>query len=428
MSLSSACENDGKPAALWLNPAVQIYTKFKQPKQKKRPSGGHWGWGVLVVLLLFGAWWRWVRVEPAKPSVPVPQPETARLPAFTPVVTNPPPPVTVVTNQPRPAPGGNLPQTNRLAMPLTNRVASLPGTNRPPAPPPSVGENTFPRPPLNNFEMQLALARAGISSGSIDGVTGSQTRAAVRVLQLREGLAETGTADAETKARLPLAQPPLLDYVVSPGDLARLQPLAHTWLGKSQQSALDYETLLELVAEKGHAHPALIKRLNPDVDWTNVTAGAVLRVPNVSYPPPRAKAAFLQIHLAGKTLQAFDAHTNLLAHFPCSIAARVEKRPVGELHVAVVAPNPNYTFDPEVFPESPEAQKLGRKLILPPGPNNPVGVAWIGLDRPGYGIHGTPSPEAVGRTESHGCFRLANWNAEYLVKLVTVGTPVRVVE
>ena len=95
------------------------------------------------------------------------------------------------------------------------------------------------------------------------------------------------------------------------------------------------------------------------------------------------------------------------------------KGPLGELEVKVVVHDPNYTFDPEVFPESAEARQLGRKLILPPGPNNPVGVAWVGLDKPGYGIHGTPVHEQVGRTESHGCFRLANWNAEYLLKLVT---------
>ena len=77
-----------------------------------------------------------------------------------------------------------------------------------------------------------------------------------------------------------------------------------------------------------------------------------------------------------------------------------------------------------LFPESPEAQAIGHELILPPGPNNPVGVAWIGLDKTGYGIHGTPNPEQVGRTESHGCFRLANWDAEYLSKLVWVGMPV----
>ncbi len=91
-----------------------------------------------------------------------------------------------------------------------------------------------------------------------------------------------------------------------------------------------------------------------------------------------------------------------------------------------VALNPNYTFDPALFPESPEARDGSPKLIIPPGPNNPVGVVWMGLDRPGYGIHGTPAPEQVGRTESHGCFRLANWNASYLIKLVWVGMPVNV--
>jgi lipoprotein-anchoring transpeptidase ErfK/SrfK len=82
--------------------------------------------------------------------------------------------------------------------------------------------------------------------------------------------------------------------------------------------------------------------------------------------------------------------------------------------------------DPELFPESAELQAIGHKLILQPGPNNPVGVAWIGLDKTGYGIHGTPIPEQVGRTESHGCFRLANWDAEYLMRLVWVGMPVLV--
>ena len=147
----------------------------------------------------------------------------------------------------------------------------------------------------------------------------------------------------------------------------------------------------------------------------------------MEYPSPATRAAFIRIFIGARLLEVFDADTNLLAHFPCSIAARVEKRPVGEpLQVAVTAPNPNYTFDPAVFPESAEARELGRKLVLQPGPNNPVGTAWIGLDKPGYGIHGTPRPEEVGRTESHGCFRLANWNAEYLLKLVGVGMPVLV--
>ena len=276
------------------------------------------------------------------------------------------------------------------------------------------------------FEAQLALGRLGISSGSLDGRIGPQTRSALRAFQQKEHLAVTGELDAATQERLLLAAPPYAVYTVTTDDLARLQPLSRTWLGKSQQTALDYETILELVAEKGHSHPNLIRQLNPSIDWTNVAAGTTVQLPDVAYADASPKAAFATISLAGKVLEAFDANTNLLAHFPCSIAQHVEKRPVGELHVAKIAPNPNYTFDPDIFPESAEARQLKRKLVLPPGPNNPVGVAWISLDKPGYGIHGTPSPEQVGRTESHGCFRLANWNAEYLVKVVWIGMPVYV--
>ncbi|HEX3889868.1 MAG TPA: L,D-transpeptidase [Verrucomicrobiae bacterium] len=284
----------------------------------------------------------------------------------------------------------------------------------------------FPRPVLDVLEAQVALARRGISQGSIDAALGSQTRAAISVFQQTENLPQTGKLDSDTRDKLTLDSPILTNYVVTTNDLARLQPLGKTWLEKSQQSALDYETELELVAEKSHSHPALIRQLNPNVDWTNISAGTILKIPNVNYPEPAGKAAFVTIYLSEKFLEAFDEQTNLLAHFPCSIAAKVEKRPVGELHVVVVAPDPNYTLDPELFPESPEAKTLDHKIILPPGPNNPVGIAWIGLDKTGYGIHGSPNPEQIGRTESHGCFRLANWDAAYLLKLVWIGMPVEV--
>jgi len=284
----------------------------------------------------------------------------------------------------------------------------------------------FPRPAHDVFEAQVALARRGISPGSIDAALGSQTRAAISVFQETENLPPSGKLDADTRAKLTLEAPVLTNYIVTTNDLARLQPLGKTWLAKSQQTALEYETELELVAEKSHSHLELIRRLNPGVNWTNPVAGTVLQIPDVNYPEPTNKAAFVVIHLSEKFLEAFDEDTNLLAHFPCSIAAKAEKRPVGELHVVVVIPKPNYTFDPAIFPESPEARQIGHKLILPPGPNNPVGVAWLGLDRPDYGIHGTPNPEQIGRTESHGCFRLANWDAEHLMKLAWVGMPVLV--
>src|SRR5437899_3291000 len=273
------------------------------------------------------------------------------------------------------------------------------------------------------FEAQLGLIRKGISPGSIDGLLGSQTRAAIRAFQEEEELPVTGTVNNATLGRLTSDVPSMITYTVSAEDLARLRPLGKTWLEKAQQDRMDYETILELVAEKSQAHPHLIRKLNPGIDWEHVAPGTSVYVPNAEFPKP-GKAAFVRIALADRVLEVFDENTNMLAHFPCSIAQRVEKRPVGELHVEVIAPNPNYTFDPDVFPESAEARELDRKLILQPGPNNPVGVVWIGLDKPGYGIHGTPRPEDVGRTESHGCFRLANWNAEYLLRLITIGTTV----
>ncbi len=274
-------------------------------------------------------------------------------------------------------------------------------------------------------EAQIALTRLGISSGSVDGHSGPQTASALLAFQRLSHLPETGRLDPATRDALLLSRPPFTNYIVTQSDLDRLQPLSDTWAGKAQQTALDYETILELVAEKTRSHPAYLRRLNPPEIFLAPAVGTSIVVPDTE-PGELAPCGFIRIELAARVLEAFDMQSNLVAHFPCSIARLVEKRPAGELHVASIAPNPNYTFDPALFPESAEARQLGRKLILPPGPNNPVGVAWIGLDKPGYGIHGTPLPEQVGRTESHGCFRLANWNAEQLLKMIRIGTPVYV--
>lgn len=296
------------------------------------------------------------------------------------------------------------------------------------APDPAVAapaETNVGRPVTSWLEAQIELARRGFSSGAIDGIGGAQSAAALRAFQAKEQLVASGALDAPTREKLGLQAEPLTTLTLSAADCARLQPLSDTWLGKSTQSALDYETALELVAERVHASPNLVKRLNPGVDWSApVLPGTVVTVPAVGKVNVSGVAARLHVKLAERVLQVRDADDRLLAHFPVSIARKVEKRPVGELHVTVAIANPDYTFDPAVFPESEEAQQLGRKLILPPGPNNPVGVAWIGLDRPGYGIHGTPKPEQVGRTESHGCFRLANWDAQTLLPLVWVGLTV----
>lgn len=276
------------------------------------------------------------------------------------------------------------------------------------------------------LEVQVALAQRGFSSGSIDGMPGPQTRAALRAFQESEALGRTGEWDEPTRARLTLARAALVEVTLREDDLAGLAPLGPTWLEKSRQTSLAHETLLERVAERFRAHPRLLQRLNPALDWPQAVPGVRLTVPDVEARRARPAVAHLHIRLAERVLQARDARGAIVFHCPVSIARDVAKRPVGELRVTVVIPDPDYTFKPETFPESEEGRRLGRRLMIPPGPNNPVGVAWIGLDRPGYGLHGTPAPEQVGRTESHGCFRLANWDARLLLQLAWVGLPVRV--
>ena len=376
---------------------------------KRRSGRSRKGWfpwksaGCLLLLAAAGVWFRLRPGLPPSPAVPARETGSGRVPA--PVAPAPPP------------------AAPRLADPAVTTVSSNRFRH---LPDPAADAAAFvPRGVTNLLEAQIALSAHGISAGSIDGNGGAQTAAALRAFQMQAGLEQTGWLDRPTRERLLLTAPPVSRLDVTAADLSRLAPIPGTWLGKSQLAALDHETLVELVAESSQSHPALIRRLNPSVDWEHPAAGMRLAVPS-PVPAVARRPALVRISLAGRYLRAFDGDGDLLVHFPCSIASRVEKRPVGDLHVLVAVANPDYTFDPEVFPESAEAKALDRRLRLPPGPNNPVGVAWIGLDRPGYGIHGTPRPEEVGRTESHGCFRLANWNADLLRRMAWVGLPVRV--
>lgn len=397
---------------------------YRLPKDSRSQGAGRWILAGLLVVLVCGAV-VWLLLESGSPA-----PDAAFPPSVVaPVVESLPP---APTQPPAPPPVVQV-STNLLKVPPP--PPATPAARMPPAETPSeapprllpgpVGAPWVPRPVTNLLEAQIALVAQGISGGSIDGVAGAQSAAAIRAFQLKSGLEQTGRLDRETIRALRLDRAPFATFVVTPAHRERLVRIPPTWLGKSGMESLDYESILELVAESAHAHPSLVRRMNPGIDWAAATPGTAVAVPDARFPPAR-RIARIRIGLAGRQLRAFDEHGGLVAHFPCSIGRIAEKRPVGSLHVAVVAKDPNYTFDPAVFPESAEARTLRRRLVLPPGPNNPVGVAWIGLDRPGYGIHGTPAPEQVGRTESHGCFRLANWDADYLRQMAWVGLPVSV--
>ena len=397
---------------------MQVYTRYKTAARRGRWRS--WGYlGLASVGVAFLGWMLWHTARPLDSrSSASAKTEPTRAPGPQAPSAQPPIPST-------PAPTN----TDRIVISTNLIVRTNPNpllasaTSGPPILETAPDSRTL-QFPSSVFEAQLGLARAGISPGVLDGVLGSQTRAALRVYQGREGLPITGQLDPLTRARLAYVAPALTHRLVTAEDVAGLRPLSPTWLGKSRQDRLGYETVLELVSELSHAHPRFIRSLNPGIDWGRADVGLRVVTPNVVRPAIESKADKVEISLGSRTLQVRDARGQLLAHFPCSIARRVEKRPVGTLRVVVIIRDPSYTFDPKIFPESAEGRRLGRKLLLPPGPNNPVGTAWIGLSRPGYGIHGTPHPEDVGRTESHGCFRLANWDAEHLADLVGVGTTV----
>jgi peptidoglycan hydrolase-like protein with peptidoglycan-binding domain len=170
--------------------------------------------------------------------------------------------------------------TTPAAPPATSTSAPIPDqpAKLPVVAPPATTELT--RPVRDVFEAQVALVRLAISPGSLDSAIGSQTRSAIRTFQHSESLPESGILDTNTRAVLTLDAPLLTTYTVTTNDLARLQPIGKTWVEKSEQTALDYETILELVAEKAHSNPLLIQKLNPGTDWANVAAGTELKVPD----------------------------------------------------------------------------------------------------------------------------------------------------
>lgn len=319
-------------------------------------------------------------------------------------------------------------------VPVESSPPPRPAASLPPHPAPSVPVHFNPAPspeiPARSADVLLAiqtrLDRDHCSPGGLDGRWGPKSQNALAAWQAKHARPVTGQIDDSIVAALGVTNDVLTTYTVTAADHAARTPHPSSWLERSRQERLGYASIEELVAERFHLYRAALRRLNPAAAWPDPPAGTVLLVPDVrSSPlPPLAK---IEIRIGRKTLRAYDAKGALAAHFPCSIAADKRKRPVGEtLRVAVWAENPDYTFDPDLFATDPESALIGKRLRIPPGPNNPVGVAWIGLDRPGYGIHGTPSPEDISLTESHGCFRLANWDALKLVRAVRKDLPVTV--
>lgn len=277
-----------------------------------------------------------------------------------------------------------------------------------------------------NLAWQIALDRVGFSPGILDGRIGPKTELATREFQRVRGLPITGALDAATEAALNLDLPQaVITYTLVEGDFAEISPAPKDWLQRSRLKLLGFESIESAIAEKFQCSRALLSALNPSTQLSKLKAGDTILVPNPAKTHNDGRASLIQIDLSRKIIRVLDKEKRLLALFHCSIAEKKEKRPRGEATITSISHNPDYLFDPKMWPE---VGNVDRKLVIPPGPRNPVGRCWIGLSLPGYGIHGTPNPELIGKTGSHGCFRMTNWDAIRLSRMVSIGTPVRFVE
>lgn len=273
---------------------------------------------------------------------------------------------------------------------------------------------------------QVALDNIGFSPGLIDGQPGTKTRLATREFQRVRGLPVTGELDEATAKALDVTPETVLGrYTIEAADLEEIGPVPQSWVARSKLKRLGHEALEDVICEKFHCTRALLASLNRGKQINQLKRGDQVVVPRLDPREDWPNAAFLEVNFAEKTIRAIGTDKKLTALFHCSIAASKSKLPSRDATVVVTAPNPIYTFDPKMWPEVKE--KVSSKLEIPPGPRNPVGRFWIGLSLDGYGMHGTPNPELIGKTGSHGCFRLANWDAIRLGRMVRVGTPVKFV-
>jgi lipoprotein-anchoring transpeptidase ErfK/SrfK len=283
----------------------------------------------------------------------------------------------------------------------------------------STGAHAAPDSPSPIVRAQVLLDRANFSAGQIDGVAGSNMRQALLGFQRARGLQPSGTADAATLAALDDGQPVLASYTVTDADVAGpFEPIPEDMADKARMQALGYTSAAEALGERFHASPALLRKLNPGKNIER--AGEQIVVPNVAARALPA-AASIVVDRSDRTLSLLDATGKVIAQMPSSTGSEHDPLPVGQWKVNGVSRNPAFHYNPQLFWD---AQPGDSKATIPPGPNNPVGVAWIDLSKDHYGIHGTPEPGKVGKTQSHGCIRLANWDAARVADAVGPGTPV----
>lgn len=264
------------------------------------------------------------------------------------------------------------------------------------------------------LRIEILLDRIKFSPGELDGVFGNNLAHAVTAFRRSRQLPLDPVVDQNVWNLLNADSGPLfVDYAITRQDArGPYTPIPAAMLGKARLKSLGYESAAEMLGERFHVSPKLLAALNPDKTLTE--PGTVIQVPNVLTPPP-PRPASLCVNGTDLTLQGLDAGGHILMSYPVSVGSKHDPLPVGQWQVVAIHPFPVYTYDSIHFWD---ASGPRTKAHVAPGPNNPVGVVWIGLSKNHYGIHGTPSPGLIGRGQSHGCIRMTNWDASELSGLI----------
>ena len=277
---------------------------------------------------------------------------------------------------------------------------------------------------------QVLLDRQGFSPGLIDGKTGANFSHALAAFQESKKLTSSGKPDCDTWKALGAdsAEKTLADYTVTDGDMKgpfekRIPPKL---VDQAKLDSLGYQSATELIAERFHTSPALLARLN---HGAAVTSGKTIKVPAVEPFDPNRKpvsdaanaGVAIQVSRDDSSLRATRPDGTLVFFAPVSSGSVHDPLPPGDWKVTGVGWHPVFHYNPDLFWD---AKSTDEKATIKAGPNNPVGVVWIALNLEHYGLHGTPEPANIGRTESHGCVRLTNWDAARVAALVKPGTPV----
>ena len=269
---------------------------------------------------------------------------------------------------------------------------------------------------------EVLMDRANFSPGVIDGRLGGNVKNALLAYQQVHNLPTSGDLDQATWNALTSADKAavLKTYTITAQDAAGpySPAVGEDFVKMSKQKALGYTSPLQLLSQRFHMDEQLLQTLNPGADLSKAGTQIVVVDPG-SATLPRVKT--IDVNKAHAEVTAYDEDHKVVGVFPATVGSTSRPSPKGTWKVTGVSQNPDYMYDPAKLTWGP---KHAGKLHIPPGPNNPVGVVWIALSAPDYGIHGSPDPHVIGKTASHGCVRLTNWDAEELSKAVRPGVKV----